>query len=493
MKNIFRHALAVTAIAACSTANAQNPASAYFMDGYAYGHQLNPAKDYDRDCYFSVPMLLGNVNLALRGNLGLNDIFFKNPDPTGKSLVTYLHPSLSREEALKGFSANNKLLSDFRFDVFSAGFHSKHAFQTLTIGIRANLGVNVPGELFELTRELTNRDYNFSNFGATAHVWGEVGWGYSRNLLRFIRVGGKLKVLVGGAYGQIMMDKLALDLSAEDKWTVTANATGEIGLKGFSWGELEEKEYSESYKKDYAMRHPGKPVPDTYKTINMDNADIKNPGVGGFGVAVDLGAELDMDKLGIAPGLKLSAAVLDLGFIHYNNVAVVRNNGVPFEFEGFNDIKIKDGDGTDIKDQADNLGDRLQDLVCLQPGENTSRNQALGATLNLGVEYSLPSYRQLALGLLSTTRIQGVYSWNEERLSLNYHPAKWLELGVNAGFGTLGTSFGWILNFHPRIFNFYVASDHMFGKLSRQMIPLTSNADIALGINFPLGKSRVSR
>ena len=32
--------------------------------------------------------------------------------------------------------------------------------------------------------------------------------------------------------------------------------------------------------------------------------------------------------------------------------------------------------------------------------------------------------------------------------------------------------------------------DHLLGKLSKQFIPLNSHANISMGINYPLGKSR---
>ena len=48
MKKI-KHILAVAAMAAACNASAQNLNSAYFMDGFAYGHLMNPAKDYDRN------------------------------------------------------------------------------------------------------------------------------------------------------------------------------------------------------------------------------------------------------------------------------------------------------------------------------------------------------------------------------------------------------------------------------------------------------------
>ena len=156
MKNI-KHILAVAAMAAACNASAQNLNSAYFMDGFAYGHLMNPAKDYDRNSYFSVPFLPGNFNAGIKGNIGLQNIFLKNPN--GNGLVTYLHPEISYAKAMEGFSNNNKLLSDKRYDLLSVGFHGMGGYNTITMGIRSQIGLNLPYELFSLTKRLESRDY----------------------------------------------------------------------------------------------------------------------------------------------------------------------------------------------------------------------------------------------------------------------------------------------------------------------------------------------
>lgn len=45
------------------------------------------------------------------------------------------------------------------------------------------------------------------------------------------------------------------------------------------------------------------------------------------------------------------------------------------------------------------------------------------------------------------------------------------------------TSFGWVLNIHPKGFNFFVGMDHILGKQSKESIPLSSNASLTIGMN----------
>ena len=341
----------------------------------------------------------------------------------------------------------------------------------------------MPYEIFELTKNLTNKDYNVSNLGATASAWTEIALGHSHNIIPGVRIGIKAKAMLGVGYADIKMDNLDLNLTGTDRWTAMANATAEVGIKGFTWGETVLKEYNSKKNPDG--------TPATYEQIDFDNIDVDGFGLNGFGLGFDLGAEVDLGKMGLVDGLKLSASLLDLGYIKWTNVAVAQNRGEEFVFEGFDDINVDGENGTDFEDQANDLADRLSDLYSLQSAGVGSKKRSMGATLNIGVEYALPAYDKLSFGFLSTSRLQGVYSWNEERISATISPCKMLEFSANVGFGTLGTNVGWILNFHPRSFSLFIGSDHCVGKLSKQFIPLRSNYDISMGINFPIGKSRI--
>jgi len=117
-------------------------------------------------------------------------------------------------------------------------------------------------------------------------------------------------------------------------------------------------------------------------------------------------------------------------------------------------------------------------------GDQSKRTTGIGATLNAGVEYTLPVYNRLSVGLLSSTRFYGDFSWTEARLSANWRPLKWLDGGASFAINSFTASMGWVLNIHPKGFNFFVGMDHILGKTSKEFIPLSSNASIALGMNI---------
>lgn len=65
------------------------------------------------------------------------------------------------------------------------------------------------------------------------------------------------------------------------------------------------------------------------------------------------------------------------------------------------------------------------------------------------------------------------------------NPVNFLSADVNLSAGTYGVGFGWLLNIHTTGFNLFAGMDHTLGKLSKQGIPLNSNAAFNFGINFP--------
>ena len=454
-----------------STLRAQNLNSAYFLEGYTYGHQLNPAKDYEREGFVSMPFILGNTNVSMMGNMSVKD--YIRPLSNGK-LATILHPEFSVSDALKDISSMEKTNVDLRYDLFGMGFHSHggKGYNFINLGVRTNVGVNVPYGLVEVMKDLQNKDYNIGEMGVSEQSWVELSYGHSHEISKAWRVGGTLKLLLGAASVRANAKNLTMSLQANNKWTVTGDMSVEAGVKNLTWGAPEVETLDDGT---------------TYEHVDFDNMDVNKFGLNGWGLALDLGTEFDLEKQGILDGMKLSASLLDFGFIRWGDVATARNAVNSWEFDGFQNIQIKDGEGESFSDQTQRLGDNLSKLYNLQDAGNISKARMLGATLNIGVEYKLPQYDKLKFGFLSTTRIQGRYSWNEERLSATVSPLSWLEGSINLGLGSFGASFGWVLNVHTKGFSIFAGMDHCVGKFSKQGIPLSSNNNMSIGISFPFG------
>ena len=466
MKYINKY-MALGLLSICSLhAMAQQLNSAYFTNDYKFRHTMNPAYGNEQN-YVSMPGF-GNVNVSLMGNFGYEDVIFDNPmfPSTSKDrLTTFMNPYISTPDALKGFnSGDNKILGDVSITVLSAGFKGFGGYNTIELNARTSFGMSMPYELFEFAKNTGNRTYNIGNISANGQAFAELAFGHSRQINEKLRVGAKVKLLFGAGRGDVNIDNVKADLAADDKWTVSGHAKSEVSVKGFTY-KTEEKEYKEEGR-------------GTYQYVN--DVDVDGAGLGGFGLAFDLGGVYKINN-----DFTVSAALLDLGFIKWSNNMVAVNGGEEFVFNGFHDVAVnEDRGGSTMSMQGDKYSDQLADFANLQDkGDEGGRTTGIGATLKLGCEYTLPVYRKITFGVLSSTRFRGDYSWTEARVSANWTPLKWIDGGVNMAFGSYRNSFGWVLNFHPKGYNFYVGMDHTLGKVSKEFIPLNSNAAVSVGMS----------
>lgn len=471
MKRLGRYILAVSMASMCANMMAQGLNSGYFTEDYKFRHNMNPAFGNDQN-YISIPAL-GNLNVRTQGNFGLGDVLFDNPRygiDSDKNKTTFMNPYISTDEALKGFSSgNNRINADVDITILSAGFKAFGGYNTISIDARTNVGASLPYSLFEFAKNTGNKTYDIDNVNIHAQGFAQIALGHSRNIGKNLRVGAKMKLLFGVARGDVMIDGLRADLAGADKWTMSGKAVANVSMKGFRYKE-KEKEYKEEGKGSYRY---------------VNDVDVDGGGLGGFGLAFDLGAAYRINE-----DWTVSAALLDLGFISWSNNMQAVNKQETFVFDGFHDIAAKKNDSNGNKkdnsfsSQGDRYSDQLANFANLSDdGDKGGRTAGIGATVNVGCEYTFPLYRKLRFGFLSSTRINGKYSWTEGRLSANVAPLKWIDGGINFAVNSFTTSCGWILNLHPKGMNVFVGMDHILGKTSKEFIPLSSNASVNLGFN----------
>lgn len=435
-------------------AYAQYTNSGYFTEGYTYRHQLNPAFGNEKN-YISIPAI-GNMNMGIVGNMNLQD-FIYNID--GKT-TTFLHPDVSASEFMGNIEDENELNFDTRIQILSVGFKGFGGYNTIGVSMRGSLYGMMPKALFQFAKEgITNKTYDISDFGLHTNAYAELALGHSRQINDKLRVGANLKFLFGLANIDAEFNKAKLRLG-QDHWDATVNAEIQASVKGLEY-ETETSDFS------------GKPY--------VNGMDVDGFGLNGFGMAVDLGAEYKLNDT-----WRFSAALLDFGFISWSNNMVATTNGDKNVTTDKYKFDFDENADPDFEDQIDNLGDELMSLYELDnEGDKGGRTKMLGATINLGAEYTLPAYNKLKFGLMNTTRFQGTNTWTEFRLSANVAPVKIFSAGANIAAGTYGMGFGWILSFHPKGFNLFAAMDHTLGKVSKEFVPLTSKGTFNLGVNIP--------
>ncbi len=461
--NYKKYLLSAALMFAAMPMVAQGLNAAYYTKDYKYRHTMNPAFDNNQS-YVAIPVL-GNIDIQTQSNFGYDAFIFKNPMygiSSDKKNTTFMSPYISVDDALSGFNTGtNRLQGEVNLTMLSAGFKAWGGYNTISLNSRISFGMGLPYELFEFAKNTGNQRYDIGDINVNAQAYVELGLGHSRKINDHLRLGAKLKFLFGIARADAKFENMVADLSDANKWLISGKAKVDMSMKGFQY-----KTTTETYKS-----RPG-----SYEKI--DDIDVDGAGLGGFGMAVDLGGVYKLND-----DWTFNAAIIDLGFINWSENHVAESSGETFEFDGFHDVTVK-GEGEDFGDKGDKYTDQLTDFANLEAKGKESRTTMLGATLNVGAEYNLPVYRKLTFGALSTTRIQGDYTWTEGRISANWEPTKWLDGGMSFAVNNFTTSMGWILNFHPKGFNFFVGMDHILGSLSKECVPVSGNASLTMGMNI---------
>ncbi|MDE6175615.1 MAG: hypothetical protein K2F88_08650, partial [Duncaniella sp.] len=411
---------AVIALLPASVA-AQNLQSGYFDDNYLYRFQSNPAFGNEGHGFVAMPGL-GNLNLTTNGTIGVNHILY---NVNGKT-TTFLNPEVSASKVLDGLKDKSRLGVNLRETALAFGFKGFGGYNTVSVSARADVGIALPKDIFRLAKQgVENSTYDLSDLNVRGVAWGEIALGHSRQINKNLRVGATLKLLVGVGSIETNINSAKLQLR-EDTWVADVDAEIQGSLKNLKY----KTEYNENTKRDY---------------VNGVEVEDFSP-ISGYGMAVDLGAVYKLND-----DWEFSASVLDLGFISWDNNHVASTNGkqqVVTDDYSFN---------VDNNDTWDKFKDNLSMLYQLEDlGDTGSRTSGIGATVNLGAQYTLPVYRRAKFGFLNTTRVNGPFTWTDFRLSANVEPVKFFSAGVNFGVGTFGPSFGWIVNLKTSGFNLFV-------------------------------------
>lgn len=467
----LRHILSMAALLALP-AVAQETSTNYFMQSSVNRHDINPAL-LDKP-YVSMPLFMGDFNVGTTGNFGLKTFVYKM-EPTwqgygenGNNLTTFMHPMVDANEFLGKLKDNNRMSVNLKYQLFGFGFKGFGGINSVEMNLRSNTNLALPKSLFGFMKTIGGQEeYDVSNLGIRSENYVELGLGHSHKINDKLTVGGKVKLLFGLAYADVKANNVKFRM-AEDKWAVTGNVEATAAVMN--------TKFTTSDKVD----------PDDPDRHRIDKLDDFKPGLGGFGLAFDLGATYK-----VMDDLTVSAALTDLGFINWKNAQHASSAG-KWEFEGFGkgnhqeEIPINN-DGRDIGDQFSDLGDELGDAFAVYDDGCKSTSRALAATLSLGAEYTLPVYRNLRFGFLYQSRMAGRHSYHQGRFSANITPVKWFEFAVSMGFTSTGVQGGMVGSLHAKHFNLTLGTDRFFGKLSKQGIPLNrANSNVSLGISFPL-------
>ena len=458
MKKIY---LIIVFILASVSLSAQNLRTGYFLDGYSYRYQFNPALQGDRG-FLAIP-IFSRIGVGVESSIGLRDYLY--PTSSG-TLATFLHPEISNDVVMRNLGNRTIANTNFDLNVLAFGFRVKKSYHTFDVSLKGNMDITLPGDVFRFMKvggSDGNAVYDFSDLSLSSDAYAQVAYGFSRRFLDKFNVGIRLKGLMGIESMRTKIKDLSLKMDG-DQWMVKAEGNAMFSSIPASLATGED---------DITIEH----------LMSL----VQKPNIG---FAVDLGVSVDLLKY-----LTLSASIVDLGLISWNNVATYRLSNEPWVYEGFNlstDQNVSNNFNEQLDAELNKLGS-LFNVEDMTPEMKAKHMQKLAMTAHVGVEARLPFYERLSVGILGTHRFNGSHSWTEGRFSLNWALLRWFSLAANYAISDLGHSYGAAINLHPQGFSLFLGTDSFRPVLAlapgEGFVPLNEiNTNVVLGVNFPFGK-----
>lgn len=441
----------------------------FFVQNSTMRHNYNVASAPDQG-FVGFPAL-SNINFSNYGNFGASTFLYQLDN--GKTGL-FLNPEVGTDDFLNSLPDVTHESMYLNYDLFNAGFFTfKNSFWTIGLGVRTELNATMPKELFRFAKqgmaEGSSSNYLIEQTTINAQMYGQLYLGYSQGLdklVKGLRVGGKLKLLVGLEDIDMAIESLNVQMGA-DSWLASARGKGHIYGGGINLYENERG------------------------VVDSLEFDASTLGVSGFGAAIDLGFEYRISQGTPVDGLTFSFSVVDLGFISYsqNKSTLLTNDGSnTFTYDGFSNI---DFNNFDFSDQLDELKDDLVDMASFsQESADAAQVQALSAKIYAGVEYPFLKDK-MRVGLLYSGKFGRYRNQHELTVAYNYAPVRWFDVALSYSFLNSQQSIGWLITFVPRKgLNIFFGSDYTQFSYSKQGIPVNkSYLDFNLGISIPLGKN----
>lgn len=462
MKRFITTLLLIVALPVVAAAQVR---TSYFMEGSTFRTDMNPALAPTRG-YVNMPVL-GGVGLGVNNNfLSIDNMLY----PTENGLVLFMNKAVDRNDFLKRLPRNNNLGVSFSEQIIGFGAHTKRFFWAAGVNMKMDADVNIPKEFFSLITTLGQGSYNMKGMSVGANAYFETYIGAAVPIKDFITVGARLKGLIGVANASMRVTNMMVNVTDE---YVSADFKGEMQATCPAFN---------------PNLRAGEEV--DFENLMMGEDDMKrllaNPGQlfksGGF--AVDLGAEVRLldDKL------RLSAAVVDLGFISWaQNASVEGTMGTAFSYEG---VDIESGEALVDFDEFEFAG----------RASTQKYAKRMNCSLNIGAEYAILRNR-ISFGLLSHSKFCQTYSFSELTASVNFKPLNWITATFSHTLLNKNQPgvFGFALNLHPTGLNIFLGADYIDLKMAPWssaglLLPIRQRSvNFNFGLGFSLGRAKYSK
>lgn len=453
MKHLLRSLTLILAVGTTAPLMAQNLHTNYFMETSKYRHQMNPAF-LENAPYISIPFL-GNTAANIYSDIDFWSIrlAITSSNQHNPSLNSFI--SINDDSKIK--------LGDWQggvaiyYNLASVAFNAFGGTNLIEVNLGARMDAKFHNQLLHPTGAITpSHAYELTQVSSDLNAYSELALGHARRIGNHFTFGAKAKLLIGAIDANLEVEELRMTLDP-DKWIPSGHNSGIIGLLKDSYNLNQEN------------------------TIGLYNAHKTKGYRAGIGFGLDLGMTYRVHGF---EDLTLSLGITDIGLTQHNTDNTFKNNSGEWLFNGFDSESIN---SSNINiNQVDHELDLLKrgfDTILNTPIREVKALKTLASTVNVGAEYTLPSYRKLSFGALYSHRLAGAYSTYQAMLMTRIRPLKFIEIGVSASKSTFNTNIGAVLTLQAPRFQFFFGSDYLLQEYTKQDTPSTN---INFGFTIPL-------
>lgn len=453
----------------CGALSAQISNTLYFDKQNFRQHHLNPAFQPKEKIYVGVPILSTIAAGGGNTDITLTDIFkTKKVNGETKTLLFCDKNIMAADEFLDAIHGREKIHAAYSIDLFDAGYRiNDKLYATFTFSNKMEASISIPKEFFQFffkgMEEGKKYDFGVDKMAISATLYNEIAAGLSAKIDEDLSLGGKVKLLIG--YANVSSNLRNLHMTAsEDEWQVSGNGNLRITTPTM---ELT--------------------VSETDRVSGLKSNGGKITQAQGHGFAIDGGASYKVSE-----ELKISASVLDLGFLAWNGNIQELNPREQFSYKGV-EYEVSD-DYTN----AEWWGPYKLQFKRLLKKNDAPKNYTtwLSAKLLVGGEYSLMDDR-LSIGALSKTYFVRKATREEFVLSANFRPIEFFSgtftYSLFDGWNNIGIG----VNGNAGPINLYAAIDHIplrYASLSGHKVPCyVRDTRVTLGMGVVIGYKKGNR
>ena len=439
------------------------------MPGVPQSNRINPAIQPGCGFYLGFPALAPLRFQVSSSSLAFNDVIYYNSDID--SLITPLHPLGDKSAFLDGLEDVNFMLGNFGTSLGSFGFRAGKSFFSVDLTTRMDGNIYYPKGLFEVlfTGLPDGSDISLGGIGADVNLFNEFSLGWSRKdfILPNLDIGIRGKALFGLANLSTMNSSFDLTTSL-DVWNVKSNMQINAAAPSFVT-------FTDDFESDDGPILVDEEFFDTAPPMEIAKSIIS---LDRFGLALDAGINYR-----ILPQLLLSASVLDIGGIKWNNTF---EGAFDFEYD-FSGIEVNPFTGVDTL-FVNELTDSLMNSVTFLTGDPYFSR--LNTKLFVGVSYY--PIEKIGFGLLSRTDFMNEKVAQQFTGTVNMTTGKFINLSLSYSymsrtFNNLGAG----ISFNVGPLNMYIISDNI---ISGALMPLnTRSVNLWFGMNLTFGWKRAER